>query len=238
MPGWLLKILRFLITVLVPVVLTLTAVRAMLSPWYLEFEYRTPMFPDDYYGFTMGERLAYGRVAVEYLVNDAGIEFLGDLRFPEGQETPAPSCANMVDCTYMYNDRELEHMLDVKNVVQGALRVWIAAFILLVTFGFWAWKEEWLPDYLQAVRRGGLLTIILIGVILLLVVAAFGFIFVNFHRIFFAEGTWTFLYSDTLIRLFPQRFWRDTFFMVGGLSAALGWLVWFVLGRIQRRNNG
>jgi len=73
MPGWLLKILRFLITVLVPVVLTLTAVRAMLSPWYLEFEYRTPMFPDDYYGFTMDERLAYWRVAVEYLVNDAGI---------------------------------------------------------------------------------------------------------------------------------------------------------------------
>ena len=117
MPGWLLKILRFLITVLVPVVLSLTAVRAMLSPWYLEFEYRTPMFPDDYYGFTMDERLAYGRVAVEYLVNDAGIEFLGDLRFPEGQETPAPSFANMVDCTYMYNDRELEQAAVVASFV-------------------------------------------------------------------------------------------------------------------------
>ncbi len=238
MPGWLLKTLRVLVTVLVPVALTLAAVRAMLSPWYLEFEYRSPLFPDDYYGFTMQERLDYGRVAVEYLVNDAGIEFLGDLRFPDGQETPPPSCASMVDCRLMYNERELEHMLDVKIVVQGALRVWGVALFLLAGLGLWAWRGKWLTDYLRAAQRGGMLTIILIGVILLLVLVAFGFIFVNFHRIFFAEGTWTFLYSDTLIRLFPERFWRDTFLMVGGLSAALGWLVWFVLGRIQRRNHG
>jgi len=27
-----------------------------------------------------------------------------------------------------------------------------------------------------------------------------------------------------LIRLFPERFWQDTFLMVGGLTAALGLL--------------
>jgi integral membrane protein (TIGR01906 family) len=71
-------------------------------------------------------------------------------------------------------------------------------------------------DFRWALARGGLLTLILIGVILLLVLAAFGIFFVAFHQVFFEEGTWTFLWSDTLIRLFPERFWRDTFLVVGG----------------------
>ena len=232
MPGWLSKTLLVLVIILVPLALVLAAVRAMLNPWYLEFEYRTPQFPADPYGFSLAERLAHARIAVDYLVNDAGIAFLGDLRFPEGQQAPPPSCQYMDDCSRMYNDRELQHMLDVKLVVQGALRVWVAALLALAALGLWAWRGGWLVSYLQALRRGGLLTIILIGVILFLVLAAFGFIFVFFHQIFFSEGTWMFLYSDTLIRLFPERFWRDTFLMVGGLSAALGWITWFVIGRV------
>ncbi len=32
-----------------------------------------------------------------------------------------------------------------------------------------------------------------------------------FHGLFFNGNTWLFAYSDTLIRLFPIRFWEDTF---------------------------
>jgi len=52
--------------------------------------------------------------------------------------------------------------------------------------------------------------------------------FVAFHEVFFDPGTWVFRYSDTLIRLFPERFWRDAFLaiaalsLVGGLAVALG----------------
>ena len=138
MPGWSVKTLHILVVLLVPVALALAAVRAMLFPWYVEFEYRTPQFPADPYGFTLEERLKYSRIAVAYLVNDAGIEFLGDLRFPEGQQAPPPSCLYMEDCTRLYNERELQHMLDVKLVVQGALRVWVASLALLAGLGLWA----------------------------------------------------------------------------------------------------
>ena len=62
---------------------------------------------------------------------------------------------------------------------------------------------------------------------------AFGVIFVWFHQIFFESGTWTFLFSDTLIRLFPERFWRDTFLAVGLLSGGVG----LALGILLRDKN-
>jgi uncharacterized membrane protein len=69
----------------------------------------------------------------------------------------------------------------------------------------------------------------MIGVIVAFTLLAFGFFFIFFHEIFFKEGTWMFYYSDTLIRLFPERFWRDTFLMVGGLSGIGGLLLGFGL---------
>lgn len=215
-------ILAWLVTLAVPIFLTLSAVRLLLNPWYVEFEYRTPGFPADFYGFTLSDRLTYSKIAIEYLLNDADIRFLGDLRFPQGQTAPAFSCQFMEDCTRLYNERELKHMQDVKAVIKTALRVWLISFVWLAAGGVWAWLGGWWKRYCQALQRGGWLTVFLIGGIIFFVLLAFGVIFVFFHQIFFESGTWTFYYSDTLIRLFPERFWRDTFLMVGGLTAAGG----------------
>jgi integral membrane protein (TIGR01906 family) len=54
------------------------------------------------------------------------------------------------------------------------------------------------------------------------VLIAFSVFFVYFHEVFFDTGTWVFRFSDTLIRLFPERFWRDTFIAIGLLSLAGG----------------
>ena len=45
-----------------------------------------------------------------------------------------------------------------------------------------------------------------------------------FHELFFSGGSWLFLYSDTLIRLFPLPFWQDAFLFAGVLDV-LGGLV-------------
>jgi uncharacterized membrane protein len=48
--------------------------------------------------------------------------------------------------------------------------------------------------------------------------------------LFFTGDSWLFLYSDTLIRLFPMRFWQDAFLfagaldVLGGLALGLGLL--------------
>jgi len=229
------KDLSWLVALVLPIVIVLSVVRIMINPWFLEFEYHTPGFPADNYGFSLQDRLNYGRSAVEYLVNNADISFLGDLRFPTGQQAPEPSCQYMSDCTHLYNDRELEHMLDVKNVVRGAIMVLEAGFFILLALAVWAWLGGWKNDYLKGLERGGVMTLVLLLVIIVLAIVAFNYIFIIFHEIFFRAGTWTFLYSDTLIRLFPERFWRDTFLMVGGLSAGLGILFKFTMKKVLNK---
>jgi len=226
---WYVKLLTWLVTLLVPVVLVLGAVRLLLSPLYIRIEYNMPSFPADSFGFSQADRLYWADIARTYLLNDAGIDFLGDLSFPDGQSAPPQSCQYMSDCTRLYNEGELQHMLDVKNVVQGALKVWYASLIILIGMGVWAWSSGWRHDFRRGLSRGGWLTVTLLAAILAFVLLAFGIIFVAFHNVFFEAGTWTFLYSDTLIRLFPERFWRDTFLAVGLLAGGAGFLLGLLL---------
>jgi integral membrane protein (TIGR01906 family) len=224
-PRW----LSWFIVLAVPVALVLTAVRLLISPVFPQIEYNSPGFPADRFGFTKAERITWANIAIEYLLNDADISFLGDLRFPEGQSIPPASCLYMDDCSKLYNERELQHMFDVKNVVQAALNIWYISLGLLAVTGILAYFDGWKGVYRRAIRRGGWLTLVLLGAILLFVFVAFGVIFVLFHNIFFESGTWTFLYSDTLIRLFPERFWRDTFLAVGVLAGGAGLVLGLVL---------
>ena len=108
----------------------------------------------------------------------------------------------MQDCTRLYNERELQHMLDVKMVVQGALRVLAGGVALLAILAGLAVWRKWGKDYLRAIEVGGWLTLPLIFVIVVFVLAAFGVIFVLFHEIFFAAGDMDLLYfryADPLV---------------------------------------
>ena len=207
--------LGWLVTLLTPVVLVLTAVRLLKMPAFLTFEYNTPNFPPDFYGFTQEDRLYWSNIALEYLLNNAGIEFLRDLRFGDG--------------SLVYNQRELGHMVDVKIALQTALTVWRITLAALVLLAIWAWLGGWIDAFQRGLGRGGWLTAIAIAFIILIVLVSFGVFFVAFHNVFFEPGTWMFEFSDTLIRLFPERFWRDIFIYVGILAGGAGMLIGFLL---------
>lgn len=211
-------VLSWAVAALMPVAIVMTAVRLLLAPWFLRFEYATPNFPEDPYGFTLEERLHWSSLSLEYLVNDAGIEFIEALRFEDGSP--------------VFNERERAHFIDVKVILTAALWVWRGALLLLALLAFWAWKSERLDAYARGLGRGGWLTAAAIGVIILFVVLSFRVFFVAFHNVFFPPGTWTFNWSDTFIRLFPERFWRDIFIYVGVFSAAVG----AALGYFTRRS--
>jgi integral membrane protein (TIGR01906 family) len=200
------RALSLLATILVPIVLVLSGVRLMFFPFYRQIEYRLPTFPADSYGFTLEDRLYWSNFAVDYLLNDAGIEYLGDLRFADG--------------TLVFNERELKHMVDVKVTVQIALRVWLIALGLLLAAGVWAYFGGGWSAYLAGLQAGGKLTLGLLGALLLFVIFGFGVFFVFFHNLFFQPGTWMFLWSDTLIRLFPEKFWQDIFIWVAVMASA------------------
>ncbi len=198
------KLLSWLITLFIPYLLMMTAIRLLISPFFLQFEYNRPGFPADTYGFTREDRLKWGGISVEYLLNDADISFLGDERLEDGSP--------------LYIDRELSHMLDVKILIQKTLRIFYTILAVTLGLGLWAWREKWAEDYWRGISRGGWLTTGLILSILLFVLISFSELFTAFHRIFFTGDTWIFLYSDTLIRLFPLQFWQDAFILMGVFS--------------------
>jgi integral membrane protein (TIGR01906 family) len=211
------KFLHWLIVLLVPVVLVLLSVRFLLTPAFIQLEYRMPYFPDDSYGFSMDERLKWADVARNYLLNSAGIEFLGDLTFEDGSP--------------LYNERELSHMLDVKIVVKAAMWVMYLSLAFLMLMDIWARRNDWEWEFRQAWSRGGWLTVGLIVAVIIAILINFNAFFVAFHRVFFEGDTWLFKFSDTLIRLFPVRFWQDAFIIVGGLSLVGGSLLGYFAGR-------
>jgi integral membrane protein (TIGR01906 family) len=216
-----LTILASLVAILVPIALIGLGLRFLLSPLFLQLEYNMPYFPPDEFGFTKADRLRWAPLALDYLLNKEDISYLGDLKFDDG--------------TPLYNERELSHMDDVKRVTQGALRVWYASLAILLLLGVWAWFGVWWQAFLLGLMRGGWLMVglaVTVGLIVVIGIAVnpnvFWNFFAGFHSLFFEGDSWLFLYSDTLIRLFPIRFWQDAFLLAavialgGGIALALG----------------
>jgi integral membrane protein (TIGR01906 family) len=214
-----LRVFNWITSLLVPAFLILLAVRILLTPIYIQVEYRLPGFPEDSYGFNFNERLFWANVSREFILNNDEIDILAEQRI--NGNTP------------LYNQRELRHMYDVKVVVRGALLFFYCSIIYLITFGFWSKRADHWQDFRMAISKGGFLTVGLIFCILIYLVLNFHSLFTNFHRIFFEGDTWLFKYSDTLIRLFPIQFWRDAFIWIGVMALTGG----FSLGFFGNKKN-
>ena len=133
----------------------------------------------------------------------------------------------------VYNEREVTHMADVKAVFQVILRVWQVGFILILLLGVIFWQRGELHAFASAIQSGGLLTSGIILTIALLAVFAWQTWFDLFHRFLFVPGSWLFSYSDTLIRLFPVKFWFDATLTISLLSF-IGGLLLVLIGRQWR----
>ena len=215
------KTLKTLIVLLLPILLILGPVRLLVTDAYLAYEYGKADFPPDPYGFDREQRHALALANFRYVREAEPLEALA------GQS---------LNGTPVYNSRELKHMQDVQDVYQAVWLAWkIAAGLVLLAGLALAWKDETRPALAGGLRTGGLLAAGLIGAIGLLAVLAWRAWFVAFHQVFFAPGSWTFLYTDTLIRLFPEKFWFDAALTIAGLGLAGGLLVALVGWRLQVR---
>ncbi|HDD56095.1 MAG TPA: TIGR01906 family membrane protein [Chloroflexi bacterium] len=206
-------VLNFLVTLSIPLILSTLSILVLLSPVFTTLEYRRPGFPEDSYGFSTEERLDFGNKTRRYLITNQSLDALRQLEFEDGDP--------------IYEERELTHLEDVKVVIQGFLRVFYAAVVVSFCGAYVAHRYQWQEEYNQALFRGGRLTSILLLTVLFFTLISFRALFTGFHRVFFEGESWLFYYSDTLIRLFPIRFWQDVFLIFGLLTLAgggtLGW---------------
>lgn len=204
------KVVKWIVVIAIPFLLTLATVWFLISwnsPSYPEFEYGR--IQSDRYGFTDEERLDLATQTLTYLRRsepaDEVIFLLVDLRLP-GTDNP------------LYNEREISHMVDVKHMVD-LFKTLLWVFTILVGAGmvFLLYRPDTRLEGYRASFHGGLLTTGILIIMLILIVIAWSTVFTQFHELLFPPDTWTFFYTDSLIRLFPEQFWFDFGLIWAGL---------------------
>ena len=207
------RVIYRLIQVLLPIFVILTSLRLVLytADTWVKIEYRLPGFPKDLYGFSLDDRIYWSSIDIDYLLTDAEIMYFDEFTLADGSP--------------MHNDRELSHMQDVKDLLSTVWKVWGSGIFVLLSLAALLWWMDGRAISLRAVIAGAKLTILLMIMLVIFLLAAFGVLFVGFHRIFFEGSTWLFPLSDTFIRLYPERFWRDIFALLAGVTVLLSGLV-------------
>lgn len=187
------RVLQVLLAVIFPIVVLIAAVRAVASPIFLWIEYHRPGFPADELGFTTDDRLTYGSAGMDFLFNAAPARYLGDLQHQGNQ---------------LFTDSEVSHMVDVKLVMLVTMAVGVVLALLSVVIMV-VLARTTKGGIRRALFAGSLWMLVVLIVLAVLAVLGWQTFFAAFHSLFFADGTWTFLSTDALIRLYPNQFWMD-----------------------------
>jgi len=194
---------RIVLAVCTPLLLLLSNLYLLATPAFVRHEYNKPSFPPaDRYD--AAERLSLAEATLHYMRSDEDAGYLVSLQ----------SRGRVV-----YNAREIRHLVDAKWVMRGALWVHGMCVLLciLAAVFFWRCTDEW-PSALQAVYLGCLVLLVLLIAIGILVHTNFNLFFTAFHRLLFEGDSWLFAFSDTLIQLFPIRFWIDATWLLALLT--------------------
>jgi integral membrane protein (TIGR01906 family) len=193
-----------------------TNVLLLATPEFVALQYWRPGFPPaDRYDARA--RLELSQATVRWLNSGEGIEALGELR--HGDEA-------------VYNERELQHMADVKVVIDGLRWIWrLAGLVLVGALAAALWQPAWRQPLARSTFLGSALLVAVLAGILIYALLSFDAFFVSFHEVFFPPGTWTFDYRDSLIQLYPLEFWMDATWILGAASL-VGGLLAGVLGYI------
>jgi integral membrane protein (TIGR01906 family) len=220
--GFVDKFVLGVIRFLLPIALILSSVWIILqtAKLWVQLEYRSPGFPEDRFGFTLEDRLYWSKVDVDYLLNDAGVEYFNAYQLDDGSP--------------MHNARELRHMEDVKDLI--GIIWWVLGLswlVLIISAVVLSSRQGW-TQVVEATSAGARTTLWLMIVLAVGLVIGFGVLFVGFHRIFFEGDSWLFSYSDTFIRLYPERFWRDAFALFAIVTLSLALLLMWLPKRIVK----
>ncbi len=217
-PNGVLRIAKTYLIVIFPIVLVLLAARLVMTPLFLQFEYNRADFPEDSFGFTREDRLNYAPYALNYLLNGAGVKYLGDLKDADGR--------------LLYEADELRHMRDVKNLTQIAFGVAFVAGLIGIADAVFLFRRS-RESLRGALFYAAFVTLALVVAIVVVALVDWEGFFVSFHEMFFQNATWYFPTSDTLIRLFPEQFWFDAALTIGGITVGVSLLTMGISRRIK-----
>jgi integral membrane protein (TIGR01906 family) len=134
-----------------------------------------------------------------------------------------PDFGVTLDGAPVLNEREREHMRDVRNVfAMFYLAALVGAGVIAVAFALSRQPRARARLWRRLGRSG---QVIAVATIALGIVGVFFFdtAFEVFHELFFPPGSFLFdPRTDHLVQLFPETFWVETTIAVGALIVVLG----------------
>ena len=228
-------ILRFLcilrstlIVLIVPLLLVTTNVRLVAASPYL-YSYGFQKYGiESVTGIEMGQLELAGEKIRDYFSNDQDYLVIDIER--QGQEIKN-----------LYNQREILHMKDVKNLIQliYSIQIWsLLLFITLILIGFLSIRLRKFSNVIDPISWGGGLTLGIAAVVGILSLFGFQRLFLFFHLVSFDNDLWILDPTrDYLIMMFPQGFFFDATVFIVVLTLGQALLLW-VLPRIIRRLRG
>ncbi len=131
-------------------------------------------------------------------------------------------------------------MEDVRTLFGAALRAQLVALLAIAVLALalaWTRLRSVVPRGLLA---GALATLAVAVLAVPVILLGFEGFFTRFHEVFFEGDSWRFSNTDTLIRLYPERFWEDVSQLAAvitvGQALVLAPLAWLWLRAVKRRH--
>lgn len=121
-----------------------------------------------------------------------------------GRDVTFPLAANGIGG---YDNASISHLSDVRQVIFIALWAIFGASVLNILLILYALKAKKLRGYLRGSMIAGILVLVMVVIAAVLALLDFSSLFMQFHQLLFAAGTWTFSAESLLIQAFPLDFW-------------------------------
>lgn len=214
-----------LVALAVPPILVVNALRVLANDSFVRFEYGRDGFPADRYGLTEDERERLALLGLRSIrPGTEGVVLLERATLPDG--SPA------------FDARELSHMEDVRSVFGAALRAQLVALVVIAALALglaWTGLRSAVP---RGLELGALATLAVAALGVPFILLGFDRFFTRFHEMFFEGDSWRFSDTDTLIRLYPERFWQDVSQLAAAITVAqavvLALAAWLWLRAVRR----
>ncbi len=187
-----------LLLILGPIVFIGVPVRVAFTEWFVEWEYSKEDFPEDIYGMSKEERLRLAKLGLKAVLSEEGMELFRRATLPDGR--PA------------FNEREIRHMEDVKRILDIFFPfLYVSAFLSLTALIIL--RDLSLVG--KALISVSIITLLILLFALLVSLVNYDLAFEVFHNYLFDPYSWRFHPSDTLLRIYPMKFWYDaTIFVI------------------------
>ena len=117
----------------------------------------------------------------------------------------------------VFNKREKDHMIDVKNLflLNESIRGVLFGTVLFLA-GITIWRSQY--SFLYSVgKKQAIVSLLFAGGLLIVSMTDFSSAFIRFHKIFFTNDLWILdPRTDTLIQMLPEPFFKSMAMMMFG----------------------